>query len=64
MKAHKLSTGEDSTLETYKKWARVFGDKAVAFIQRKIDDSPNGENEIVLADEQQMIILLASLIRK
>jgi len=26
-----LSTGEDSTLGTYKKWASIFGDTAVAF---------------------------------
>lgn len=58
----KLSTGQDSTLGNYKKLAVIFGEKAVAFIQEKIDTSPNGENEEVLADERQMVALLASLI--
>ena len=57
-----LSTGDPSTLGTYKKLARIFGDKAVKFIQDKIDKSPNGENEEVIAHESQMLILLSSLI--
>ena len=57
----KLSTGDDSTLGNYKKLAGFFGDKAVAFIQDRIDKSPKGENEEVIADESQMIFLLASL---
>jgi len=58
----KLSTGEDSTLGTYKKMCVLFGKKAENFIQKKIDESPNGENEEVIADERQMIQLLASMI--
>lgn len=61
---HKLSTGADSTLGEYRKLtAAVFGkdSKAVAFLDKKIKESPNGENEEVLADEGQMIQLLASL---
>lgn len=61
MEAPKLSTGDPSTLGTYKKLARIFGDKAVSFIDGKIAESPNGENEIVIADESQMIMVLASL---
>ena len=57
----KLSTGENSTLGTYKKIASVFGEKAVAFIQKKIDESPNGKNEEVVAHESQMLVLLASM---
>ncbi len=57
----KLSTGQDSALGTYKKLAAIFGDKAVDFIQKKIDTSPNGENEEVLTDERQMIYVLSSL---
>jgi len=57
----KLSTGEESTLKTYKKLAVIFGEKAVDFIQKKIDESPNGEAEEVLADERQMLMLLSSL---
>lgn len=57
----KLSTGDPSTLGTYKKLASIFGDRAVSFIQKKIDASPNGEEEEVLADETQMLYLLASM---
>ena len=58
----KLSTGEESTLGTYLKMAPLFGDKAVQFIQSKIDESPNGKNEEVLAHESQMIHLLVSMV--
>ena len=56
-----ISTGQPSTLKTYKGLAIIFGENAVQFIQDKIDESPNGENEEVLADERQMLMLLASL---
>ena len=46
---------------TYKKVARLFGDKAVEFIDQKIKDSPDGEDEGVIADENQMLILLANI---
>ncbi|KKN04842.1 hypothetical protein LCGC14_1093370 [marine sediment metagenome] len=59
---HKLSTGDSSTLGTYKKLASVFGDKAVKFIQKKIDESPNGENEEVIAPESQMIQIFVSML--
>ena len=58
---HKISTGEDSTLGFYKKVAVMFGPKAQKFIQDKIGKSPNGENEEVIADERQMLALLASM---
>ena len=57
-----LSTGQPSTLGEYKKLAAIFGDKAVKYIQDKIDESPNGEKEEVLADESQMMVLLTSMI--
>ena len=57
----KISTGEDATLGNYKKIATVFGPKAVQFIQGKIDDSPNGENEEVIQDEIQVLQLFASM---
>jgi hypothetical protein len=60
----KLSTGQPSTLGSYKKLAKIFGNKAVAFIQSKIDESPNGESEEVLADERQMLQLLGSMIEE
>jgi len=56
-----ISTGDPSTLGTYKKIAVIFGEKAVEFIQAKIDESANGEDEIVIAHESQMMILFASL---
>jgi hypothetical protein len=57
-----LSTGDPSTLGTYKKLAVLFGTKAQDFINTKIAESPNGEDEEVLADENQMMILLASML--
>ena len=56
-----LSTGEPSTLGTYKKMCVIFGQKAIDFIQAKIDESPNGEDEEVIADEGQMIYLLSQI---
>lgn len=58
----KLSTGEDSTLGTYKKWAEFFGPKAEQFIQKKIDEAPLGEAEEVLANEGQMLMVFAELV--
>ena len=57
-----LSTGQPSTLGTYKQLAGIFGPLAVEFIQKKIDEHPKGEEEEVLADESQMMVLLASMI--
>jgi len=58
----KLSTGQDSTLGAYKGIAVLFGKKAVEFIDKKIADSPNGEDEEVIADETQMIYLLSRMV--
>jgi hypothetical protein len=61
---NKLSTGDDSTLGNYLKLAKaVFGEdsKPVKFLKDKIDQSPNGDNEEVLAPENQMIPLLLSM---
>lgn len=54
-----LSTGMPSNLRSYRLLAQLIGEKAVAFIDRKIEQSPHGELEPVLADEYQMIQLLA-----
>lgn len=62
----KLSTGDDSTLGTYKKLCdAVFGDgnKASAYFAAKIAESPNGPDEVVLADESQVMVLIQSLLR-
>jgi hypothetical protein len=56
-----ISTGQPSTLGTYLGIAKVFGPKAEKFIQDKIDDSPNGETEEVLAEETQMLQIFASM---
>ena len=56
-----ISTGEPSTLKTYKRLTQIFGPKAVEFIQNKIDESPNGEEEEVIAHETQMMVLLAHI---
>ena len=62
---NKLSTGEDSILQTWRKIAYVFdGFKqgaATDFIDKKIEESPNGEFEEVVADESQLLMLLASI---
>ena len=60
----KISTGEDSTLGTYRKLANIIfgeGNPAVKFIDKKIAESPDGENEEVIADESQMLYLLVGL---
>jgi hypothetical protein len=63
-----ISTGEPSTLKTYRKIALILsGDedsKAVTFLDEKIDESPHGEDEVVLADERQMIYVILSLLQK
>jgi predicted Ser/Thr protein kinase len=61
---NKLSTGDDSTLGNYKKLAEIFfgaDSLAVNFLNEKISKSLKGENEEVIADERQMIYLLANL---
>jgi hypothetical protein len=60
----KLSTGDDATLGSYKKLASaVFGDdsKAVKWLDEQIAESPNGENEEVIADEGQTVMLLGKI---
>ena len=59
----KISTGEPSTLGTYLKIAKFFGPEAQKFIQTKMDGLPDGENEEVVAEESQMLQLLATFIK-
>lgn len=54
-----LSTGQPSTLKTYRKLAGLFGPKAVAFIEKKIEES--NEDDEVIAEEGQMLMLLADI---
>lgn len=60
----KMSTGDDATLGNYRKMAvAVFGEdsKAVKFLDEKIKDSPDGQNEEVIANESQMVYLLGNI---
>lgn len=61
-----ISTGQPSTLKTYREIALIMNgmedsSRAVKFIDAKIAESPNGENEIVIAPETQMIHVLGSM---
>lgn len=64
----KISTGEDSTLKTYRQIAYILGgfeeNEATKFIDEKIEESPNGEYEEVIADERQMMYLLMHIINR
>ena len=60
-----ISTGEPSTLKTYRKIALALsGDvnsPAVKFFDKKIAEQ--GEDEIVIASESQVLYLIASMLR-
>lgn len=54
-----------STLGEYRKMCAAFGGndcKAVKFLDEKIADSPNGEDEEVLAADSQMRALLMPML--
>lgn len=56
-----LSTGEPSTLGVHRKYAvDTFGEDspAVKFLDERIAESPNGEDEEVIADEAQFVHVL------
>lgn len=60
----KLSTGQKSTLGNYLALTEVvFGkdSKAVAFLNKKIAESPYGADEEVIADEGQTIYMLSQI---
>ena len=63
-----ISTGEPSTLETYREIAWVLsGDEeseAVKFFDKKIAESPNVAQEVVVADERQMLYLIVSMLKQ
>jgi len=56
-----ISTGQPSTLGTYKELAVFFGPKAEAFIDKKIAEATKGKDEEVIAEETQMLYLLANI---
>jgi len=49
------------TLGDLEKVAPNFGSEAVKFVQIKIDESPDGRDEPVLADDTQIMFLMLSL---
>lgn len=61
----KLSTGQDSKLGSYRDNCQIFGpnNKALLYFEDKIKESPNGENEEVIVDEQQVMALIFSMIK-
>ena len=59
-----ISTGQPSTLGTYRDIAIIFGDKAVIFMDKQIANHSKGHDEEVIADERQMLVLLASMMNK
>lgn len=61
---NKLSTGGASNLKNYRRLCvAFFGEESAAtkFIDNKISESPKGDLEEVIADERQMVLLLATL---
>lgn len=59
-----ISTGHPSTLGTYRTLASaLWGEDsdAVAYLDDRIAESPNGADEGVIADETQMLVLLAQV---
>jgi hypothetical protein len=59
-----LSIGLPSTLGSYLRICDIFfgvESPQYKFIQGKISESPNGVDEEVIADESQMMYLLASM---
>ena len=64
-----ISTGEPSNLETYRNIALALSlqnenSKAIKFIDKKIQESPNKEKEEVIADEREVIHLILTLIKE
>lgn len=61
----KISTGEDSNLRTWRRIAYALDGfkegRATAFVNVKIAESPNGEEEEVIADEAQLLMALAKI---
>ena len=61
-----ISTGEPNTLKIWRRIAMALAGEnsyVVKFFDEKIANSPNGENEKVLADETQMLILITQMLQ-
>lgn len=60
----KLSTGLDSTLGNYRLLTMAFfgsESKAVAWLDKKIEEAPNGKDEEVIANERQMLAVIVTI---
>jgi hypothetical protein len=60
-----ISTGEPNTLKTWRKIALALGGEnssVVKFFDEKIANSPHGEDEKVIAAEEQMLILISQML--
>lgn len=60
----KLSTGEPATLGAYyDRTVALLGEdsKAVTFLACKIESAPRGRDEVVIADERQMMLVLVGI---
>lgn len=56
-----MSTGEPHTLGTYLRIAKTIGPKAEKYMQDLVDSHEKGEDEEVVADEIQILGLLAHI---
>lgn len=62
----KLSTGEDSTLGNWITLSSVFFGAESAptkFLKKEAEESPNGLNEPVIADEGQLLSVLVKMLK-
>jgi hypothetical protein len=62
-----LSTGDPSTLGTYLRYTEALLGKeseGAKFFRDQIAEAPNGENEIVIAHESQMMFLIGEFAKK
>ena len=62
-----LSTGEPSTLGTYLHWTELLlgeDSEGAKFFRKKIAESSKGEDEVVVAAESQMMVLIAGFAKK
>jgi hypothetical protein len=63
----KISSGDPSTLKTYRRIALALTgseeSEAVKFFDKKIKESLNGEDEVVIQAESQVMFLIGSMMR-
>lgn len=59
MATPKISTGEPSTLKTYRALAAILFPKALPMLDKRIAEF--GEDEVVIQDERQMLYLFGQI---